>query len=377
MIQLDRAPVTSIEVATFTRRDPILSEVMDYVMCGWPEDFSADEMVQPFERRRDELSVDQGCLLWGSRVIIPKRLRSDTLKELHQTHIGMSRMKMLARCFCWWPKMDQDIEQAVRDCEICQRNQKEPAKAPIHPWETTSEPWVRLHLDYAGPFLGKMFLIVTDTYSKWIDAFILPTASSKNTIEKLRCSFATHGIPRFLVSDNASYFTSEEFRNFASKNGIVLINSAPYHPSSNGAAERAVQTFKSTLKKLKRENSDSLETQVNRMLFAYRNTPHSVTGLSPAEILMKRRPRTCLSLLKPGNEQRDKSQRAMEESRSPRKLRELETGACVNVRNYSTGDKWLPGQILSRTGPVSYKVRVQGGTVKRHLDQILPRSEPY
>ena len=76
------------------------------------------------------------------------------------------------------------------------------------------------------------------------------------------------------------------------------MTSAPYHQSTNSAAERAVQTLKLTLKKLVKNSKDSIETQVNRFLFSYRNTPHTGTGISPAEVLLKRQPKTRLSLLK-------------------------------------------------------------------------------
>ncbi len=77
------------------------------------------------------------------------------------------------------------------------------------------------------------------------------TSTSSPTIEKLRTVFATHGLPERLVSDNGSCFTSEEFEQFLFKNGIKHGTSAPYHSASNGLAERAVQTFKEGMKKMK------------------------------------------------------------------------------------------------------------------------------
>ena len=79
-----------------------------------------------------------------------------------------------------------EIEQCVRSCKDCVSSQNNPSPAPLHPWEDTTKPWARLHVDYAGPFLGKMFLIVIDSFSKWIDAYPVTTASSTLTIEKLR-----------------------------------------------------------------------------------------------------------------------------------------------------------------------------------------------
>ena len=114
----------------------------------------------------------------------------------------------------------------------------------------------RLHLDYAGPLLGHMFLILVDAHSKWMEVKAVKTATSTTTIEHLRNIFATHGLPEMLVTDNASYFTSQEFQDFTKLNGIRHVTSAPYHPASNGLAERAVQTVKEFLKKSPSDSPD-------------------------------------------------------------------------------------------------------------------------
>ena len=127
--------------------------------------------------------------------------------------------------------------------------------------------------------MGRMFLILVDAHSKWMEVKPVSSATSAVTIEQLRSIFATHGLPEMLVSDNGSVFTSEEFKDFTKNNGIRHVTSAPYHPASNGLAERTVQTFKESMKKF----SESLiSTRVSRFLFAYRNTPHTTTGSSPA-----------------------------------------------------------------------------------------------
>ena len=114
------------------------------------------------------------------------------------------------------------------------------------------------------------------------------------TIEKLRAMFAVHGLPETLVSDNGTVFTSAEFKEFLQRNNIQHIRTAPYHPASNGQAERAVQTFKNGMK---RSSKDTLETRVSRFLFHYRITPNTTTGVSPAELLMGRSLRSHFSML--------------------------------------------------------------------------------
>ena len=108
---------------------------------------------------------------WVARVIIPSKGRPKILKLLHQTHSGMSRMKGLARSYVWWLGMDQEVEREVQSCEECQKHQKAPPSAPLHPCEWPESPWSRIHVDYARPFHGEMFLVIVDAYSKWLDIY--------------------------------------------------------------------------------------------------------------------------------------------------------------------------------------------------------------
>ena len=218
------------------------------------------------------------------------------LQQLHDGHPGVSKMKALARSIVWWPGLDKAIEETVKHCTSCQHNQKAPAPVPLCAWEWPNRPWVRLHIDHAGPFLGKYFLVVVDSHSKWMEVLTVPSTSTEATLRKLRCIFATHGLPEIIVSDNGAGFTSVEFKEFMSRNGIRHITSAPYHPVTNGLAERAVQTFNNALKKTAVVD---IETQLARFLFHYRNIPHSTTGVSPAELLLGRRPRSHMMLLQP------------------------------------------------------------------------------
>ena len=171
----------------------------------------------------------------------------------------------------------------VKSCSTCQESRNNPTKTDLHPWEYPKSPWSRLHVDYAGQLFGKMYLIVVDAFSKWVEIAIANTATSEATIEGLRNMFATHGVPDTLVSDNGSCFTSEQFANFCRRNNITHITSAPFHSASNGLAERAVQTFKA---KLKCMQSGSLTTKISRIVLRQQPTPHSTTGAPPCELLM-------------------------------------------------------------------------------------------
>ena len=126
--------------------------------------------------------------------------------------------------------MDSDIEAKVKEFSACQEHQKSPAAAPLHPWDWPNRPWARVHVDHAGPFLGKIFLVLVDAHSKWLEVTPVASTSSHATIQALRRIFATHGLPEMLVSDNGTAFTSDEFKQFLQMNGIQQVNSAEQHP---------------------------------------------------------------------------------------------------------------------------------------------------
>ena len=122
----------------------MLSRVLSFTRSGWPE--HGDAQLQPFSTRKQELSVEGNCMLWGTRVIIPQKHRTRVLQELHREHSGMSQMKAIARSYVWWPGMDQAIEAMVKASVACQSVKSAPAAAlctlgcgqPSHGNESTS-----------------------------------------------------------------------------------------------------------------------------------------------------------------------------------------------------------------------------------------------
>ena len=367
---LESTAVNCDKIRHWTHRDPVLAQVKQFIMQGWPHT-CPDSQIQPYFNRQSELSMHDGCIMWGSRVVIPPQGRKYMLEELHDTHPGISRMKSLARSYVWWPQIDKDLESTVQKCHNCQVNRKSPPVANLHPWEWPQEPWSRVHIDFAGPFMGHNFLIIVDAHSKWLDVQIMKSTTSQATIDTLRRVFATHGLPQTIVSDNGTAFTSVEFAEFLSRNGIKHVRSAPFHPASNGLAERAVQTFKEAMKKM--TDNCSIETKIARFLLKYRITPHTTTGQSPSELLMKRKIRSHLDLVRPDLTKRvqDKQCGQAKHHNKSAHDRTFQIGDMVFARNYARGPQWFPGRVQAKLGPVCYNVVLSDGRVwKRHIDQI-------
>ena len=375
---LDSSPVTSDDIRKETNKDPTMSKVLKFCELGWPTTPTGDPNLTPFIRRKDELSLQNGCILWGARVIVPPNLRQRILSELHSSHSGSSRMKELSRSYLWWPGLDKDLEDLCNSCPDCLSNRASPPKAELHPWEWPTRPWHRIHVDYAGPVDGRYFLIIVDAHSKWVDVYHTRGTTTAETISCLQHSFAQFGLPISIVSDNGPCFTSQEFKEFMQNSGLKHITTAVYKPSTNGLAEKMVQTFKRCLKKS--SSTADIQLTIDKFVFNYRLTPHSTTGVSPAELMFGRRLRSRLDLLWPDENvyakvhERQQAQRRGH-SKEPRKV-QLSPESNVMIRNYTNrGPKWVPSVVTEQTGPLSYRCSLPSGVVKRHQDQIIARNE--
>ena len=173
------------------------------------------------------------------------------------------------------------------------------------------------------------------------------------------------------MSDNGTCFTSSEFQMFLRQNGVKHLLSAPYHPPTNGLAEQAVQVVKQGLKKV------HTGSRIATVFFAYRLTPQTTTKTSPSELLFGRRLRSRLDLLKPNTAVRVELEQSKQVEQREKRSRErhFEVGDSVCVRNTTSGSQWSPGEVITKSGPVSYRVRLTDGRERRcHVEQIHKRT---
>lgn len=368
-------PVTHEDVKNATQKDIELAKIMSYVQSGWPSECPAKEIQSYFYRRR-EIYSEFGCLMWGYRMIIPLKLRNLILRQLHSSHLGIVKMKGLARSYVWWPGIDADIEAMCKQCETCAAEADAPPRAPPQPWPFTAQPWTRLHVDFLGPYQGTRFFVLIDASSKWIEIFEMKQTNALSVIKVLRATFARFGLPEEIVSDQGPPFTSEEFRSFLKKNGIRQKFSPAYHPASNGAAENAVKLCKRAIKKAYRDNVD-VDTALQTFLLAYRNSVHSTTGETPASMLQRRSLRSRLDLLRGSRslEDRVREIQGHQAECQGSQSRTLCEGDMVWARQYGGSDKWVKGTVREVEGTRRYVVDSgDGRLLKRHIDQIRRRS---
>ena len=114
---------------------------------------------------------------------IPKKRRERLLSELHRDHPGICKMKSIPPSYLWWPGLDSSIESLAKSCLECQAATNSPPVAPLQPWAWPSRVFERVHIVFAGPFQGAMFLVAVDAYSKWPQVFVMPSTTVAKTIE--------------------------------------------------------------------------------------------------------------------------------------------------------------------------------------------------
>ena len=138
-LQIDTLPVTSTEIRTEILKDKTLVNVLSHLQSGkWPDKISDD--IKRYYNKRNELTIEDGVILWRVRVIVPEQLRNKVLKELHQNHPSISRMKSLSRIHTWFPNIDHEIENIVKSCRSCENVSNEPNKSQRHPWDWPTHP---------------------------------------------------------------------------------------------------------------------------------------------------------------------------------------------------------------------------------------------
>ena len=182
--QIEYLPVTVEQVSTKSHSKGWLAKSSFTIhKKGWPT--AVDGSLLVYFNRQYEISMEGGCLLWGICVIVSEKLQKRVLDELHKDHLGIVRVKSKARSYVLWPGVYQNIKELVRSCLACQEVRNTPLTAPLHPWLWPTKPWRRMHLNFSGPFLKRMFLLVTDAHSKW-PVIEMASTTSTRTIEKLR-----------------------------------------------------------------------------------------------------------------------------------------------------------------------------------------------
>ena len=373
-ISVSKDKYTQIQQATQME----LSTLYTVIQEGWPDTRRQVPMeTQPYWDTRAQLSVIDGIIYNGMRIVIPPSLRPCVLQLVHESHLGMVKCKQRAREAVYWPGLNADIENLVRNCSKCAEYQKKQPAEPLEPTQMPELPYQEVGTDIFD-FEGENFLITVDYYSQFIEVDALQDLRSATVIRALKAQFSRHGIPRVLRSDCGTQYMAREFKQMTEDYGIEHKPSSPHFQSSNGEAERAVQTVKSMWRKAEDRFLALLD---------YRTTPLPGVNLSPAQLLMGRRPRNTLpiaqSLLEPSSYNRkqvrrerdlDKVKQKFYHDESAHELPPLYAGNSVRMLPLPGEKSWRPAEVVSHTSPRSYVVKTDQGRLYRRNRRHLRRS---
>ena len=288
-IYLNASKDRCISLAKETENDETLITPKNMVLKGWPDKRDeCPEILKPYWTYRDELSVLDGLVLKGTRIIIPNSYRDDVLDKVHEGHFGIERTKLRACDTVYWPQMNHDIETLIKSCDKCQEFSKRNNKDPDIPREIPLVPWSLLEMDLFS-MDNSTFLLVVDVMSRFPVVRILSGESTNSVINALQGVYCNFGLPKRVLSDNGPCFRSRDFIEFHEKLGINVEKSSGYNHQSVGSAERMVQTIKQIMNK-------NAENAWLSMLI-YRATAIPGINKSPSEILNGRNFRTNLPMI--------------------------------------------------------------------------------
>lgn len=287
--------VTLEELRAESDKDPILQTLCTYIINGWPPRVPED--LKPFARVKDELSCwADTCVSRGLCTVIPSALRARVLSMAHEGHLGIVKLKQRCRELVWWPAIDRDVEDLVRDCAACLLSGKTgpPASPPLQPLPWPSRPWEHVQLDICGEIHGRgvphhqrFLVVVYDLHSKWPEVVPVGTVTSHVIIRVLDDLFARWGLPRAVTTDNGPQLTSAEFTDFLAGRGVKHIRTAFYHPQANGGVERFNATLKNGIRAHLAQGC-TFEVALNQTVLHYRASAHSTTQVSPAVLMLGR-----------------------------------------------------------------------------------------
>lgn len=271
------------DIKTYSGNDTEITKVRDGIYHDtW------DTAVNTYKLFETELCYQEGILLRGTRIVIPVKLRQRVLEAAHEGHPGIMAMKTRLRTKVWWPRIDKDAENWVKNCKGCTLVSAPDPPNPLKRRILPTAPWIDIAIDFLGPLpSGQYIFVIIDYFSRYKELKITKNTTSEETVKMLKETFSRVGFPMTITADNGKQFISESFHVFCRENNITLYNTIPYWPQQNGEVERQ---NRSILKRLRISQVEKKDWQDDLLtyLIMYNSTPHSVTGKTPSELFYHR-----------------------------------------------------------------------------------------
>ena len=275
--------VTIEEVAEATHLDNDLSQLRKLITSGAKH---LPKQLNMYKSMVNEISVTrEGILLRGHRILIPKALRARVIDLAHAGHQGIVKTKKLIRSRVWFEGIDHAVETKVKKCKECQATTDKPSFEPLKPSKMPEAPWHTVAGDFYGPMEdGTYWFVNICEHSQWASVDKVRKTDEEHTEKVLERLFSTFGAPVVYKSDNGSPFQSYRFAEFAKRWGFKHRRVTPEWPRANGKAESFMKKLGKVLRTSKLSGLHK-EQGLNDFLKAYRETPHSTTGVAPNHLM--------------------------------------------------------------------------------------------
>ena len=210
------APASTVrleELHKATTKDHQLELLVRAVNEGWPQLFKdCPHSLRPFWIFRDEITYEDGILYKGAQLIMPESERQSTLKVIHMGHYAIDKMNLRAKETVYWPGIIEDIKNTYHQCQICAKFARSQQKETLQSVETSHTRWEQLGLDIS--LKGTQYLLTVDYFSQFPVVRKLQSLHLMSVIKILKEIFTTVGIPKCIISDVGTQFTSQEFKDF-------------------------------------------------------------------------------------------------------------------------------------------------------------------
>lgn len=349
-----------------TSNDEELKSIIKYLQKNWPKfgQITAEQM--PYYKIKNELSYEEGLLLFHDKIVVPKHIRKEILSLVHEPHLGIEKTLGRARNLFFWPGMSTEIEKLVSDCQICEKYKPNNVKEPLVQEENTSFPWERASMDIYE-YGGKSYLVIIDAYSGWIHTEKLKDKCISTIVRILTKLFNIVGNPAEIRTDN-SPFNSAQMHQFANKYNIKLYFSSPHYSQSNGLAEKAVSIAKKILKK---SIDQGLEEDLGYRILEYNATPVSAMGLAPSELFLGRLTKTKIPVTNKKlvrnlipetiiqskiSEKKQKQKMYYDKTAKPMKMLNV-SDKIMFKKDMNKNSVWYYGKVARRLGDRTYIVQ--------------------
>ena len=277
-----------------TQADDNLVILKHVIQQGWSKPIKeVPQEIQKYWTFCEELTIEDGLILKGMRIVIPDKKREEILKQMHEGHLGLNKCQMRAKETVYWPGLNEQLEQLVLNCQLCLKYSRSKDKINLHTAlgnEVPPVPWSKLATDIFH-YESQPYLLIVNYTSRFLIVRKLKSMSAQHVAEHFKSIFSEYGWPDTLVSDNGPCYAAETFADLMKEYAVNHITSSLHYSQSNGLLEKFVQIVKNLFNKARDEGTD-----IHKSLMIYCNTPLTSTSQSPMQMLQQRSVRSQLPM---------------------------------------------------------------------------------